>query len=486
MTTSPFDTPERLHSLPPKAPMAAWRRAFRDLPREHGFEPLRLEGAIPADLRGTLFRNGPANFSIYGDRLRHWFDGDGAVSGVRITDNGVSGAVRFVGSAGRDAERAAQKRLHGAYGTTAPSVFRQIHSLLTQRKNQANTSVMIWQGRLYALLEAAMPVELSPDDLHTFGERDLGGAVLSTFSAHPHYVPSRQAAYNFGVRYGRETLLDLFELPDEGPARRIHSLPLAGATMIHDFIVTERHLVFFAPPLRLNTRAFFTNRASFGDSLQWKPDLGTEVIAVPIDDPTHPTRFTTDAFYQWHFANAFEREDKIIIDFVRYSDFSSNQYLGSVVADTQRGSLDGTLHRAELSLARKSLHVTELCSTLCDFPRVAGRALTKPYRYVYTAAQSASSDGMSDVLMKLDLDSGASTTVSLGAAQYPSEPVFVRRSDAEHEDDGYLLTLNYDALQDASHLAVLDARNLASGPIARAWFDHHIPLSFHGNWSPAR
>src|SRR6516162_11848368 len=56
----------------------AWRRAFRDLPREHGFEPLRVEGRLPEGLRGTLYRTGPSLFSTFGRRYGHWFDGDGA------------------------------------------------------------------------------------------------------------------------------------------------------------------------------------------------------------------------------------------------------------------------------------------------------------------------------------------------------------------------------------------------------------------------
>src|SRR6266540_3516820 len=60
----------------------SWTSALRDLPREHGFEPLRVEGQLPADLTGTLYRTGPSLFSSFGERYRHWFDGDGAVSAV--------------------------------------------------------------------------------------------------------------------------------------------------------------------------------------------------------------------------------------------------------------------------------------------------------------------------------------------------------------------------------------------------------------------
>ena len=62
----------------------------------------------------------------------------------------------------------------------------------------------------------------------------------------------------------------------------------------------------------------------------------------------------------------------------------------------------------------------------------------------------------------------------------------MRRPDGRAEDDGWLLTLVYDATTDTSGIAVLDARDLQRGPIARAWFDHHVPFTFHGNFAPAR
>src|SRR3954447_25322389 len=75
----------------------AWQRNLRDLPREHGFEPLTIEGRLPEGLRGTLYRNGPGLFSTFGRRYAHWFDGDGTVSAVRFDGaGGAAGAVRVV------------------------------------------------------------------------------------------------------------------------------------------------------------------------------------------------------------------------------------------------------------------------------------------------------------------------------------------------------------------------------------------------------
>jgi all-trans-8'-apo-beta-carotenal 15,15'-oxygenase len=61
-------------------------------------------------------------------------------------------------------------------------------------------------------------------------------------------VPSRRAIYNFGLRYGRNTMLDIYELNDSDGGRKLAAVPLAQTTLIHDFVATQKHLVFFAPP----------------------------------------------------------------------------------------------------------------------------------------------------------------------------------------------------------------------------------------------
>lgn len=466
-----------------------WHRAFRDLPRQHGFEPLAVEGRLPEGLRGTLYRNGPSLFSTFGRRYGHWFDGDGAISAVRFGGDGAAaGAVRIVESPGYLEEQRRRKPHYGNYGTPPPSLWRGLMAgLRGEIKNNANTSVMVWQGRLYAMVESSLPIELSVEELATLGERDLGGAVLRSFSAHPHYVPWRRAAYNFGVRYGKKTELDLFVLPDEGPARRLATVPLAGPTMIHDFIATDRHLVFFAPPLRLRILRMLLGLGAFCDNLRWRPEEGTEVLVVPIDAPTAVRRFTVPAFYQWHYATAFERGDEVVVDYIRYPDFSSNEWLYQVIEGRAATTISGQLHRATLDPARGTLRDEPLVATVaCEFPRVARAGGAN--RFVYVAAHSGeeAAHGMFDQVARLDLERDRVDAVALGDGQYPSEPVFVRRPGGSDEDDGWLLTLVYDATRDRSGVAVLDARDLPGGAIATAWFDHHVPFTFHGNFSPAR
>lgn len=449
-----------------------WRTlAGRSLPREHGFEPLRVEGAIPTDLRGTLYRTGPGAFDVFGRRVAHMFEADGAVSAIRFGDGAARGGVRMVDSAGRAEERAAGRMLYG-FSAPWPRRFARVARV----KNTGNTNVVPWQGRLLALMEAAGPTEIDPDTLHTVGETDLGGALAGPLSAHPHGVAARAATYGFGLRYGRQSQLDLYELPGAGAARRLGSLPVP-ATMLHDFVATERHLVFFLSPVRVSIPRALLAVGPFEKLFEWRPELGTEVIVVPIDDVAGAVRFRTDAFYQWHFANAFERDGAIVVDFVRYDDLGSLTALAGAADGSVDRMVSGYLHRATIDPRRGALSCERMSDTPCEFPRVHPRVEGSRHRFAWLQTEGAA-PGIS----RLDLDTVALDTYALPAHQRASEPVFAPRPGATGEADGYVLSLVYDGAADASFVAVLDAAHLADGPIARAWFDHHIPITFHGNW----
>ena len=211
--------PMSFNATPTAATDLGWMGSLRDLPREHGFELLRMEGTLPGELNGTLYRAGPSLFSSFGKPYGHLFDGDGAVSAVRFANGSTLGAAKLVQSEGLLKERSAGHQLFGGYGTNMPGLKRFLPLPLTSKvKNTANTSILVWGERVFALNESGMPTEIAPSDLATLGEQDLG-MVVQSFSAHPHRVPSRRAIFNFGLRYGRKIILDVYELADSGRGR---------------------------------------------------------------------------------------------------------------------------------------------------------------------------------------------------------------------------------------------------------------------------
>ncbi len=469
-----------------------WMSSLRDLPREHGFEPLRLEGTLPAGLNGTLYRTGPSLFSIFGKPYGHLFDGDGAVTAVRFENGRALGAAKLVQSEGLVKERSAGRQLYGGYGTTMPGLKRFLPLPPKSRiKNPANTSILVWGERVFGLNEGGLPTEIAPSDLATLGEKDLG-MVVESFSAHPHWVPSRRAIYNFGLRYGRKTVLDIYELDNLGRGRKFPEVPIERTTMIHDFIATEKHLVFFSPPIYFNPLRLLFGVDTLSSAMRWKPELGTEVIVVPIDDPQHWTCFTIDPFFQWHFLNAYERGNEIVVDVVRFPNFDSNKWFGALIKPHPMSSyVAGELWRVTLDLSLRRATNQPLWSHPCEFPRVAPSVDSTRHTIGWLAAYSSAAgklvDRLPEAVAKVEVETGQAS-LWLSGLGVVSEPIFVPRPGsgaAQAEDDGWVLALVYDPTSDASNVTVLDARDLSAGPLARVWFDHHLPPTFHGTFAPA-
>jgi carotenoid cleavage dioxygenase-like enzyme len=442
-----------------------WRGIFRDLPREHGFEPLRVEGRVPDDLHGALYRCGPAKFSVGSDAYPHWFDGDGAMTAVRFGAAGVEGAVRVIDTHWLRQEQAANRRLYRGYSQIGSGLRRWLLP-----KNPANTSVLPWEGQLLALWEAGLPIAVDPATLDAYGETDFGGRIRRPLSAHPHRAGGR--LFNFGVRYGPRTVLDLYEFGDE--VRRFASVPLARATSVHDFMATPRHLIFFCPPVRLRMARFLASLGTFESSLVWEPENGTEIIVVPLDAPRKPIRFTVPPFFQWHFVNAWEERGTIVVDYIPYDDFETNTWYGRAPYEPSGPAPPSVYARARLDLATRQMDVEVFSGVSSDFPAIAPENAGREHEHAWLLRYDETV-GLPLRLSRFEPKTRIWRDVPLGPHSVPSEAVVV--------PGGWVLSLVYDGARDASYVAVIDGARPEDGPVARLWFDHAIPFLFHGTWA---
>ncbi|HVE85013.1 MAG TPA: carotenoid oxygenase family protein [Myxococcales bacterium] len=447
-----------------------WRRAFQPLPREHGFQPLEVEGTFPPDLRGTLYRVGPGSFAAGAEAFGHWFDGDGAVTAVRLGDGAVEGACRFVDARERAVEQRLGRRAFRGFGTGAP------HPAAARVKRPVNVGALWWGGQLYALGEGASPHAVDAATLETRGPSDLGGALRSAFAAHPHRVPARRAAYNFGLRHGRRFEVDLLELPDGGPARLLCTVPLRSPRYLHDFAVTERRAVFVLPPLEADLDALLGGTGPVAAAFRWRADAATEILTVELDPPHRATWSEADPFFVWHLASAAEQGggEGLWVDLVSYPDFGINDWYGALPYREPGDAPPGTLARVRVAASAgpgARAPVEPLSDVSCEMPAAAGGA-------VAAVARTASAPGGAphDAVAVVDRESGRARWLSPGPDRYPSgEPCVAGQ---------HLLTLVYDARAHRSGLMAFDLRDpgSAAGPVAAAWFDHHLPPAFHGAW----
>jgi all-trans-8'-apo-beta-carotenal 15,15'-oxygenase len=467
-----------------------WKLGFRSLEAEI-VAPVEMEvrGALPAGLEGTLFRNGPARLDVYGERLRHWFDGDGMIHALRIEDGRATYQNRFVATPGKAREDGERRRIYANFGT--PAAGGPITRYLTNRehrKNPANTNIVSHADRLLALCEAGRPYRLDPATLETLGEDDMSGALgdTATYSAHPKLDPATGEMWNFGVEYGRFATVHLYCTSSAGQTRRVASVQLPDMPMLHDFALTATKAVFVITPALLPRLplGLILGQKSFGGSLRYRPEVGTTLLV--IDRATgEPSWFQTESFMMFHVANAWDDGADVLVDLSAYPDGGILRTLADVMVVDTPPRAHAYVERLRLGSRGRAVSRQRLSSLPLEFPRVWGRRLSTEHRVVYgvTWAEGANFLGQPAAI---DLERGTSQVATMPPGALCGECVPVSKPGATTDRDVWLLTLVLDPRKQETELWVLDGADLAAPPVARVKTPHIVPFGFHGNWRSSR
>lgn len=474
----------------PKSAAAHWSSAFTQPIQEFPLTPLRvISGQVPAGLRGSLYRNGPSLFERQGERITHWFDGDGAVLGVHFDGEAAQGAYRRVQTAGYLAEEKAGAFRFSGFGRRAAPFWRrsQGESSLSP-KNAANTSVIALEDRLLALWEGGLPHALDLHTLETIGLDDLQGLEASqTFSAHPKVDPQTGEIYNFGIQPGRQSLLNLYHCDRRGKLLRQNKIPLQGTPLVHDFVLAGPYLVFFISPVYLEVLPLLLGWQGYSEALRWQPKRGTQIMVINRETLELLQQSEVDPWFQWHFGNSFvDADGQIVVDMVRYTDFQTNQFLKEVPSGQPKTDAPGTLWR--LRVNPQTAEVAEahrLHDRICEFPVVSPAAAGSPGRYTFLSTHSDHNrtTDLFDAIACFDHTQDTLTLANLGTQRYPSEPIFVPNPHQPHQ--GWVLTIIYDAQHHASEVWVYESHRLGDEPVCRLALPGAIAVSFHGTWRPA-
>lgn len=454
-------------------------RAFHSLPREHGFEPCEVEGTIPDELCGTLYRNGPALFELFDHPYHSYLDGDGAVSAFRFDRGAARAAVRVTVTEQLAEERTAGKAIYSSGFTRGPTWWRRVGG---QQKNPTNVHVLAWHGRVFATTDAGVPIELDPWTLETVGPWKLGGAARMTVNAHSRRCPRTGSLFAFGVSMGMGVDLDFYELPRAGEPRRLTSVRAKGFPLVHDLAITEKYVITIVPPVRIGVLPFLAGTAGPASDVHWEPERGCEVILVERAAPHTVHRIDAPAFFSFHLGGAFDRADGTVVGHLcAFERFDLGDAFEMSKARSGQAFVDAArsfFERIVLDPEKGTMRREQLIPDVCEFPSVAPATETHEARFCYPMITR----DHRDVVGKLDLARATLEIADLGRDRSPGESTFVARRSGEGEDDGWLLTQVYDAKRHRTGVAVIDAKHVAGGAVATAWLDHHVPPAIHGTW----
>ena len=444
---------------------------------EESYEITALEGEIPRELNGTLYRNGPSQSVLpkEGHTALHLFDGDGLAHAFRFED----GRAFYTGAFVRHPTFLVEEK-EGRYCMNGVSLKAENPvEVPPPGRVQPNTNIIHHAGRLFALVENGIPFELDARTLESLGAFNLEGKLLGySTSAHPK-VDGRTGQMILHGYSPVEPYVQLYVIEPDGSVSLAEVVDAPYATMMHDVAITEHHVIFPLCPVVWDASVTLSG-GTFADALRWEPERGVK-LGVRERRPGSPLRWfeAPTPGYFFHFGNAYEQDGKILFDACLYRD---GQAFLDDLRTIRRGEMGPGLsakpYLYELDLETGTCHDRQLDDRGAEFPRHDDRLTGYRNRFGYAGGEGFQS------LIKYDRSGGPREAHEFGVGRWAGEPVFVPRGATAEEDDGFVLSVVYDGASDSSELVILDARGLAAAPLARLGLRHRIPMGFHGNFAP--
>ncbi|WP_162932647.1 carotenoid oxygenase family protein [Solimonas sp. K1W22B-7] len=462
----------------PPETAADWHRIFEPMLKEQDYEVDEIEGRLPPDLIGTLYRNGPGQWETGTGRapLQHVFDGDGMLSEYTLTGRRLRYRNRYV----RTPQYLAGLKNRGITlrggGTQRPGG--PLANAFRFPANAANTNVVLHPERLLMLWEAGRPYELDPDTLKTLGEHDFQGELPwpRTFSAHPKFDPESGELFNFGMELLPWPSIRCYRIDPWGQLTQFHRLRIPRLVFNHDFGLTPRHMVFVLDPIVPDLPRIALGLNSIDRLMHFRRELGTRFILVPRDGG-RVRQVEHEALMHFHINNAWEEGPDTVVELLRW-DEDWDQLNGTLreFRTTESRTVGGRLWRYRIG-ADGRVSGAPCCEHVGELPQHDRRRTGTVTDFSYYAAKLANGRA---AVVKVDHGLLKSQTHELPPDHVVGEPIFVPRHTRAAEDDGWLLAVAYDPAKHRSRLMILDAREPSRAPLAQAQLRHHVPQDLHG------
>jgi carotenoid cleavage dioxygenase-like enzyme len=431
---------------------------------------LKVRGSIPDGLRGALYRNGP-NPQFDSGPGYHSFIGDGMVHGFWMGEGRARYRNRYVRTPRWLAEHAAGRALFGGMGLPSDPSVENIPG------GGANTHIVHHAGRLMALQEGSNPFEMDKTNLASIGWIETGGR----FTAHPKTDPQTGELVWFAYSSGTGPLnpyLDYGVSDASGQVIRRDRFRAPFCSMVHDFLVTQKYVLFPVLPLTGDIE-----RAKRGlPAFAWEPEKGGYVGVMKRNASVETMRWIeVDPVYVFHPLNAYEDGDLIHCDMMEYPSaplFPNAD--GSAGQDAQARLVHWSIDLADPNARVKRMPLDDLVG---EFPRGDERFSGRPYRHGWHAANVQRKEVLTfDALVHVDLKTTARTLRRLPKGDSFGEPVFVPRAENAAEGDGWLLAVVHRAAENRSDVLILNAQDIAGEPAAVLELPCRVPAGFHGSW----
>eukprot|EP01116_Phalansterium_solitarium_P022471 TRINITY_DN7438_c1_g1_i1.p1 TRINITY_DN7438_c1_g1~~TRINITY_DN7438_c1_g1_i1.p1 ORF type:complete len:519 (-),score=158.11 TRINITY_DN7438_c1_g1_i1:328-1884(-) len=467
---------------------------FAPVDKELDKSDLEIVGELPADLDGMYVRNGP-NPKFKPAGRYHWFDGDGMLHGVHISDGKASYVNRWTRTARLEAAEKAGRAVGVTIGDilgpypmghiVKEAIMSRIRGPTRPGGGSANTSVEYHAGRFLALVESSNPTQVQLPQLATVGLHNFDGKLSETdsFTAHPKVDPVTGEMLFFGYGLRRQPYLKYHVVDKDGQLVRLMDVKLPIPAMLHDFAVTEHHVIIPYFPMFFRQEAFIFSKPMFEFGHDRPSKYG--IMHRTATSEEEITWFKGPACYMFHSANAWDDGDEVVMVGMRAPCVGLMPCSKSPSGCPSYGA---RLYMWRFNLTSGEMTEKALNEDLfAEFPTINPNYRGRKNRFVYAGAFEQGPNMDVNLLqigsaVKFDLQENTVQEVSFGPGRFGGEPFFVPRVGAKDEDDGHLVTYVYDSSTDKSEFVVLDAKHMRPEPLARVLLPQRVPYGFHGRW----
>lgn len=471
--------------------------------QEQDLRGLKVDGTLPAELRGSFYRAVPDPAHPPKFDSDHTLSGDGMVSRLSFNADGTADfAIRYVQTARWLAERETGRARFGKYRNP----FTDDADVQGVDRTVANTTPVWHAGRLLMAKEDGRPYRVDPVTLETLGSYDFGGVLKSeTMTAHVRIDAQTGELFFYGYEADgcASTKVAYCIVGPDGTLKSEQWFDAPYCAMMHDFTISEHYALFPIYP----TTADLDRMKAGGEHWHHQPDLESWLGVMPRYGDVSEIRWFKGpkGCHSYHMMNAWEDGTGLLHFDACLNNTNAFAFIREpsgihLAPQDIKGALTRWTVDPKADAAAGDLAVTEtVIGPPGDFPVIPAQAQGRRYSTGWMLSMNpdlqgpplfAGPVGVSfNLLLRLD---GMDTPAPHVAQALPlppmagfNEPVHVPAADPAHAGWLVMIVDQQTGPDSFTHEAwVVDAGNLAAGPVAKVAIPARLRPQVHGWWVP--
>ncbi|MED7789423.1 carotenoid oxygenase family protein [Francisella sp. 19X1-34] len=462
--------------------MSKLSSAFTSVNQEFSNHKLKPEiSNLPDWFDGQVLRVGPAKFEYGNIKLNHWFDGLAMLYSFSSNSKDICFSNKYLESEQYFAAKKGRMK-YDEFGTMVPSKLSKVAAIiktilgLQTEKPSFNVNILNIKNKLLATSEVTTMLEFDRKNLQTLEEFKFVDGLKGQFScAHPQFDPITKEQLNFAVDISKDCKYSLYKISKNSCDREVlYQFSNQQFIYNHTLFLTENYVVLYLGPLRANPIDFLSKPIS--EVIAY--DINAKCQLLIVNRNTHKTELIdAPRFVMLHSANAFEKNQKIHLDFIEYTDDLEPYkrfYFENINNDDCK--LQMQISRVVIDLENNLADKVIIADKNAEFARINENYLTKDYQFMYLANRKDHAEFFNSII-KLDLHNDRVSEYDFGD-DYVSEPIFIASPEAKSEDDGLIFVNVIDSSKKLSYIVYLNAADLSL--VYKAYLPIQIPPALHG------